>query len=143
MLAGSTVLADPHTAVISRRRAAGQYIYIYILDATWGAKAPHSARHSDFPSLRAKSQISELKLKAKTSELKTSELKLWTSALKSGGQSPELRAQAQAQDLRAKGQELRAQASGLRAKAQDLRAKVTSGDNGIMKEDPEHNLGPI
>ena len=45
-------------------------IYIYILDAKWGAKAPHFARPSDFQTLNPELQPTNPELKPKTAELK-------------------------------------------------------------------------
>ena len=41
------------------------HIYIYILDAKWGAKAPHFARSSDFPSLNHQPKHRNAELKPK------------------------------------------------------------------------------
>ncbi len=74
---------------------------MYILDAAWAAKAPHFARPSDSPNLRAKDDD------------------LGSKALDFIFQAQDLRAKAN--DLRAKAQDFRGQAQGVRAKAQDFK----------------------
>jgi len=89
-------------------------IYIYILDAQWGAKAPHFARPSDFPTSTLKPTTSGLK--PKTSGLKPS-----TSGLKPP-----------------KPHNLRAKAQDCRAKAQHLRAKAAEAPNVFRGPRKEH-----